>query len=457
MSAPASGKSLTTRLTQLVTLVALFGSLWLGIRIVPEFHGAGSLIGALGFLLLAGTLASELCEVVSLPHLTGYILAGVIAGPHILHLLDHETVSRLSIVNTLAIALISLAGGAELVIGDLRKAAKSLLSATLFQSLLVFVLSAAMFMAIARFIPFTREMPSAGVFAVALLWGVLAVSRSPSAVLAILSQTRARGPVASFSLAFVMSSNVVVLVMLAFGMMFARQLLVPGAEASFEDFEVLGNQLLGSASLGTSLGLLLALYLRFVGSQLTVVLLALGYGLTEGLHYLHFDPMLTFLIAGFVVRNFSAQGTKLLTAVEQTSSIVFVVFFAAAGAHLDIPLLASLWPLALALGGGRALATWIAHRIGGRVAKDSPMVRRWGWAALVPQAGLTIGFLVVISRVFPAFGPEFASLCIAIVTVNEVVGPILFKLALDRSGETAPEAREINAPPAPTEQPATPM
>jgi len=437
VSGVAQQKSVTARLTQLVTLVAVFGLLWLGVRVVPESHGMGQLIGAIGFLLLAGTLTSELCEVVGLPHLTGYILAGVVAGPHLLGLIDHETVGRLSVVNTLALALIALAGGAELRVADLRSAFKSLASAMFFQSLIVLAVTTGAFFLLARFMPFTAGLSKLGVLAAGLLWGVLAVSRSPSVTLAILSQTRAQGPVARFTLAFVMASDVVVLVMLAVAMMLARQLLDPAAQASFEDFEHLGHELLGSASLGTTLGILLTLYLRFVGTELLVVLMALGYGLTAGIQYLRFDPLLTFLIAGFVVENFSQQGKKLLYGVEQTSAIVFVVFFASAGAHLDIPLLRSLWPLALALAACRAAATWVAHSLSTRVAGDPPPIRRWGWAGLVSQAGLTLGLSVVIARAFPSFGDPLRSLCIAVVAVNEVVGPVLFKLALDKTGETA--------------------
>ncbi len=436
MSSAAPAKSAAARLTQIVTLIALFGLLWLGVQVVPQSQGVASLVGALGFLLLAGTLASEICEVVGLPHLTGYILAGVVAGPHVLHLIDHDTVEQLSVVNTLALALIALAGGAELRLADLRESAKSLASAMLFQSLVVLVLTTVLFFFLARFMPFLAGHATLATLGAGLLWGVLAVSRSPSATLAILSQTRARGPVTRFTLAFVMSSDVVVLVVLAFAMMIARQLVDPSAQASLSDFEALGHELLGSTSLGVSLGLLLALYLRFVSSELLVVLMAMGYGLTAGLRYLHFDPLLTFLIAGFVVQNFSRQGEKLLFAVEQTSAIVFVVFFASAGAHLDVPLLRALWPLALALSAGRAVFTWLAHRASTRAARDPAVIRRWGWSGLVSQAGLTLGLSMVVANTFPSFGPGLRSLCIAVVAINEVIGPILFKLALDRSGES---------------------
>ena len=69
--------------------------------------GAGSNIAAVGFLLLAGVLASELCEMIGLPHLSGYLIAGIVAGPHVLHLVQHETVEALSPINQLALALIA--------------------------------------------------------------------------------------------------------------------------------------------------------------------------------------------------------------------------------------------------------------------------------------------------------------------------------------------------------------
>jgi hypothetical protein len=364
-------------------------------------------------------------------------LAGVIAGPYLLRLIDGETTHQLSIVNTLALALISLAGGAELRISDLSASFRSLARAMIYQCAIVLVVTTAAFMLASRFLPFMRGFGFAGALGAGLLWGVIAVSRSPSATLAILAQTRPQGPLTRFTLAFVMSSDVVVLVLLAFVMMAARRLLDPTAALSFADLETLGHEIVGSVALGSTLGILLTLYLRTVGSQLLLLLVAMGYGLTEGLHYLRFDPLLTFLISGFVVQNFSKQGAKLLMAIEQTSAIVFVVFFATAGAHLDVPLLKKLWPLALGLSAVRALATWVAHRVSTRDPSIPDNVRRWGASGLVSQAGLTLGISLVIEKNFPTFGAGFRSLAIANVAVNEVIGPIMFKLALDRTKESS--------------------
>jgi Kef-type K+ transport system membrane component KefB len=149
------------------------------------------------------------------------------------------------------------------------------------------------------------------------------------------------------------------------------------------------------------------------------------------------------MVAGFVVANFSQQGDKLLSSVERTGNVVYVVFFATAGAHLDLPLVEQLWPIALFLGGVRALTTWSVHRLGAFLAKDTPLIKRWGWSALVSQAGLTIGMAVLVERSFPSFGAGFRSIAIANVALNELMGPILFKLALDRTGETGKGTQEM--------------
>ncbi len=441
-SESTSTKGAWVRLSQAAVLAVTVGIALGAMRLVPHFVGPLAVVAGVGILLLTGTLLSELLEPLGLPHLTGYLVAGVVAGPHVLHLVEHDTVARLNPVNTLALALIALAGGLELKVEMLRNTIRSLLIATAAQSVLVLVVITGAFILLAQFIPFTEGRSVGAVFGIGLLWGVLAVSRSPSACLGILSQTRAKGPLTNFSLAFIMSSDVVVLMMLALAMTVARPLILPGAEFSFSNLQLAGYELLGSISVGTTLGVVIAAYLRWFGRQLLLVLVALSFGVTEALNYVHFEPLLTFLSAGFVVQNLSAQGPKLLHAVERTGDVVYVVFFATAGAHLDLDLIRALWPVALGFAALRMLTTWVAARAASRLADDPPVIRRWGWSGLVSQAGLTLGLGVLIERQFPEL-EGFGSLVVATVAINELIGPIVFKLALDRAGESATEgARE---------------
>jgi Kef-type K+ transport system membrane component KefB len=217
----------------------------------------------------------------------------------------------------------------------------------------------------------------------------------------------------------------------------AEAFVEPGGVISIAALRELGTGMLGSLACGTTLGLLLAAYLRLVGKQLLLVLTVMAYGVTAFTSYFHFESLLLFLFAGFVVANVTDQGERLLEAVAEGGRVVYVLFFALAGAHLNLPLVAKLWPVALALVVARVLFTFIASRLGSRVAKDVPPVSNMGWMPLVSQAGITIGMAVAVSEQFPTFGPGLGALAIVAVGINEAVGPILFKWALDRAGESA--------------------
>ncbi len=453
MTAAASParRGIGQHLTHAVLLVAFTALIFYVTRAVPEEHGTLWTIASIGFLLVAGTLTSELLGPLGLPHLTGYLIAGIAAGPHMLRLVDEHTVKSMSPVNTLSLALIALSGGAELDLSALKQGAKSLAWAMVVQCLLVVILLTGVFVAARPLLPFARSLPVTQVIAVGLLWGALGVTRSPSATLGILSQTRAHGPLARFTLGFVMVSDIVVVVLVATVLGCTRPLLDPSAAFSAQAFVQLGHELFGSIALGTTLGLVIAVYLRVVNRQMLVVLLVLGFGVSTVLDYLQFDALLTFMVAGFIVRNMSNQGKRFVEYIEQTGTVVYVVFFATAGADLDVPLLRLMWPVALLMAGSRAGVTWLGSVVAGRLAKDSPVVRKWGWSGLISQAGLALGLSVLIAKDFPSFGPPFRSLAVATIALNEMIGPILFKLALDRSGETShaavPSLSSLRPPP----------
>ena len=185
MSGAKHGKSPLGRVMDGFSLAVVFGILYVATRFAPGFRGDAGILGAVGFLLLAGTLMSELVEVLGVPHLTGYLLAGILAGPHVLHLIDHESVKRLELVNTLAIALIPLAGGAELRLASLKQGAKPLAWAMLFQTVVVLVGMGAVFVLVRP--GFVKEMPLQAVIGVAILWGAISITRSPSAALGVIS------------------------------------------------------------------------------------------------------------------------------------------------------------------------------------------------------------------------------------------------------------------------------
>jgi Kef-type K+ transport system membrane component KefB len=421
-------------LGRLFVLGLVFAGMYLGTAFSQDPHGSAGDVAALGFLLLAGDLSGQLVGVIGLPHLTGYLAAGVIAGPQVLHLVTHHAVLDLQQVNGLALSLIAMTAGAELSLDLLRKGLRGILYGTLAQTFAVFALVAAAFALASQLIPFLHGRPLNLIVGAGLLWAVVAIVKSPAAVLGLLSETQAKGPLSTYAIAMVVILDVVVLVLSAV-VMAVSGTLIDGTAMTLAQFHDLGRELLASTAVGTTFGLVTVVYLRFVKQGGIVFLVVLTYAATELAGTLGYDSMLTFIVAGFVVENLSAQGENLRRIVAQSGRVIFVIFFTNAGAHLDISMLAHLWPVALMLGGARAVATVIAAYAGSVWARDPPVVRRYGWAPLISQAGVALGIALKVDETFPALGDGFLSLAIAVVGLNEAVGPVLFKIALSRAGE----------------------
>jgi hypothetical protein len=62
--------------------------------------------------------------------------------------------------------------------------------------------------------------------------------------------------------------------------------------------------------------------------------------------------------------------------------------------------------------------------------------------AMLSQAGLAIGLVLVTSERFPEIGPTITTIVLASVAIFELVGPLGARFALERSGEVRPQGAE---------------
>ena len=247
-----------------------------------------------------------------------------------------------------------------------------------------------------------------------------------------------------------------VLVIFQLALLVARAIMDPAAGISFGAVFEVGRELLSSLALGTTLGLATGLTLALTDRGTILFLLGLTFATSQLDAYFGYDSMLVFAVAGFVVQNLTRQGPKLLSAVRQLGidhlRRLYLPSPQPGARPRPLAALRQLWPLALLLAAARGLATAAAAAAAGKLSRESPVVRRWGWAPLISQAGVALGIAIAVQAAFPAFGTGFGSLAVAVLGLNEAVGPILFKLALNRAGEldAVPEATAaFPGPPSP--------
>lgn len=93
------------------------------------------------------------------------------------------------------------------------------------------------------------------------------------------------------------------------------------------------------------------------------------------------------------------------------------------------------WPLAVFLVIVRTIGILGSTVFAGILNNDPPQHRRIAWMAYITQAGVAIGLAQMAQRRFPELGVYLTTLVLAVITINQVVGPITFKVALKMAGE----------------------
>lgn len=76
-----------------------------------------------GVISLAAKQIGASLQKYKLPLISGYLLAGILAGPFVLKLLTQESISQLLFIDEIALAFIAFAAGNELISGKNTKTA----------------------------------------------------------------------------------------------------------------------------------------------------------------------------------------------------------------------------------------------------------------------------------------------------------------------------------------------
>ena len=106
------------------------------------------------------------------------------------------------------------------------------------------------------------------------------------------------------------------------------------------------------------------------------------------------------------------------------------------GASINIEVMKNSWMIGLAIVLVRFLMLYFASFLSGKLAGDKPEIYNRYWLGFITQAGVSLGLLTEIARRFPEIGVPIQSILIAAITVNQFIGPVALKYALQKSGES---------------------
>jgi len=404
-----------------------------------------------GFLIVA-TAANRISKYfpkVKLPVITGLLFIGILSGPFVLNLIPKPAISKLYFFNEISLSFIAFAAGAELYLKELKGRMKSIKWMTFGQLFFTFVLSGIAVILLSDNIIFLSGASFSMKLAVALLIGTIFVARSPVSAIAVINEMRAKGPFTQTAIGVTVVKDVLVIILFTICFALADALI---SDIHFDIWLLI--ILIGELCLSLLLGFLLGAFMNVVLSLRSptwiksFLLLLSGYSIYLLAHFAHnksqihfgfdlyIEPLLVCIIGSFAVVNFGKFRREFVKIIELVVPFIYVIFFTLTGASISIDILKDTWAIALLFFTIRLISMAIGAFIGGLLGGDPLHFNRISWMPYVTQAGVAIGLVAVVSAKYPEWGSEFSTILIAVIVLNQIFGPPLFKWSILLVGES---------------------
>lgn len=387
-----------------------------------------------GLILVLALVGGHLVKFLRVPEVVGYFFIGLFLGPSFSEILTHEAVSAMEVFSEIALGLILFSIGAIFEFENLKKVGQRTLYLTLY------VMGGTIVTVFLTLLLLGNN------WQVALLLGVIATEISPIATILVLRELNSEGPLTETVYNILALNNVGCLIV--FGVAtFIIRLLSGGEEATpllafagKEIFFLLWG-LVGSVALGIIIGYVLAVWGKRIEEHGEVLILVLGLILVVvgATHWLGLSPLIATMAMGATLINLAKESQHLFDALGKTDPPLYAIFFVLAGAHLQ---LSSLLVIGLS-GVGYTIARVVGKAVGsyfGAKRLDYPdSVRNYLGLTLVPHAGVAIGLALQLRSIFPQYADLISAIILGSVLINEVVGPVITRIAIGRAGEMREE------------------
>lgn len=372
-----------------------------------------------------GLLLTRIAKKINLPNVTAYLVAGLAVGPYCLNLFDQDALAGVAQITSVALGFIAFSIGGEFKWESLKRVGTKAVIITLFQAL------AALALVDIVLLVFGFDVP------LSITLGAIATATAPAATLMVVRQYRAQGTMTNTLLSVVAMDDAVGLAAFSISLAIAQSLTSGAAPTLYNMLVSPLLEIMLSLVVGGLLGALLSFLMRFFRSRanrlslmlaavLAGVALADGYGLSS---------LLTCMAIGAAMVNLRDDSEMLVEIIDRWTPPLFTLFFVISGAELDLHVLSTVGILGLLYILARSFGKYFGARVGASVVKSEPKIRKYLGLTLLPQAGVAIGMAQVVITKLPEYGAEIRAVVLCATLVYELIGPVITRIALERSGE----------------------
>lgn len=383
--------------------------------------------------MTTGFAAGSLFERAGIPRVGSYVAVGALLSEPLLgSWIPSEPGAWTDMITKAALGVIAFFIGAEIDSDSIRRQARAVCGVVIGQSAGAFLLVTLALAGLTALAP--------GVFGPQIGWnaglvlGAIAIATAPAATLAIIEEYEARGDLTTTLLGIIAIDDAIGV------MVFTIALGFTGGVAIADQALAATREIGLAVAMGLVAGAALGWFgRRFHDGDLRLPMILAAILLNVGLSdYLGYADLLSNIVMGYTAMCvFARPQPQWLEPMQHIREAIFLIFFALAGTHFDPDVFAAAFPLILLFIAARSAGKYGGAYAGAAVARARGEIRRWAGLALMPQAGVAIGFSLraIDSPGLQEVGSVLLNVIIGSTIIYELTGPWLTKLALEKAGE----------------------
>jgi len=380
----------------------------------------------LSLILAIGFVFGKLAKKMSLPSVSGYLIAGLLLGPSFFNFVSPTESRSLEIISHVTLSFIAFGIGSEFMLKDIVKMGKKITIITLLE-----VMGAILVVFSVMFFMFKQDL------AFSLVIASMSAATAPAATIMVIRQYRAYGPVTKTILPVVALDDVFGIMAFGIALSIAKILTSDTTSSLLRLISIPMVEILLSLILGLILGVILSMLTKKIDPKdelqmKTILFIGLATGLSMTFKL---SPLLTNIMMGATLANLRTFSNRSFSAVNDFVPIFYVLFFTLAGASLDIAILYQVGWIGAFYILARATGKILGAFFGAKIVKAEPTVQKYLGFALLPQGGISIGLSVIVMQELPQYAVLMTTIIMASVLFYETLGPIFAKIAISKSGE----------------------
>ncbi|MBN1662820.1 MAG: cation:proton antiporter [Deltaproteobacteria bacterium] len=381
----------------------------------------------IGLILLAGLLSAKLLRLLKLPAATAYLILGILLGKSIFYIIPETVLNASGPVSNVVLGIVAFTIGRNLNRENFRILGRQVMWISVFESAGSFLVITALFLL------FGQPM------SVAVIYGAIAIAAAPDAVLMIVREYKAKGPLTNALLGVVAVNTAWCFIVFSMSVAVSKSLHLHTADVMLLP-KVLGITLIhiiGSFVLGAFLGVVIIRIASLLNDLEEILILTVGFIFLAVGVSIHFNlsGILACMAFGATLTNLKTPTEHYFESLQKIDGLLFLIFFVLAGANLDVASLGKIGIIGILYLIFRVLGKMAGVFIGGRIAGAGRMIKTYLGLGLAPQAGVALGCALIAKTSFPDIGPMILNTIIATTVAYQVFGLLLTKYALYKAGE----------------------